>query len=245
MVVDAVPGAQDFGVFADLHFEVAADDIVEFLTFVGVGMDGTVLFFGFVFVADPVGFSDFLTEAGGEMDDFDAVLIDGGLAAAGSRYGIGFQLGAAAFQQVGNIETEGQSAFMDKRKGQILLGVFVGDIFLGGRVGKFCHILNAEIGNFAHLPDTAGDLCQFTVGGIHHFFLFSFHLPDGSNTVFWGVFPVSWIPIIKKNPVSVKQRDRVLFLKTLRYHSSCRISIRPLRIHQSLCIDAAITGSVY
>ena len=157
VVVDAVALAEDFGMLADLHLQLAADHQVELLAGVGSKLDGLVLLGGIVLIANPVGLSDLVPELGSQVGDVDAVLLGGLLAAALTGNGVAGQPGAAALQQLHHFYIKGQGALMNEAKRNVNAAAFVNSVGFLSNIGLFCHFRFAPAHNRAHLLDTGSD----------------------------------------------------------------------------------------
>ena len=93
--------------FPDLNFEMTADDIVEFLAFMGGEMDRTILLRLFVFITNPIRLCNFFTETSRQVNDSDTVFINGRLPFTAPSHNVGIQFCAAAFQEVGQLQIKG------------------------------------------------------------------------------------------------------------------------------------------
>ena len=163
LVEDAVALVQDLGMIAHLDLQRTLDDQVKFLPGVGRGVDGLMLLGLGVFIGNPVGRAQLLAEHRRQILDHDAVLLrrDGALAAPGD--GIAGELRAVALKQVSQLNAEGQSALMNKGKGQVARALFILQVYIHRHVRPLGHLGAGVADNLSHLPDPAGKLVQFIV----------------------------------------------------------------------------------
>ena len=125
IVINGVAFAQQFNIVAHLNFQRAGKNIVKFLAGVGGGVDGLILQFGVVGIADEIGLRNLFAEHGGQVADIDALLLGRHLRRALAGNGIGGKGRAAALHQVDHIHLEGEGALVQEGKGQIRAGVFI------------------------------------------------------------------------------------------------------------------------
>ena len=163
VIVDGVTWPENLGVIANLHLELAADDIVKFLTGVGACMNREILLFGAIAVADKVRLCDFMAKAGSEIADLDAALLYHNLSLAAASDSVGRELRCPTLQDRRRLNAEGDGAFMQEGEREVAGAVFISGILLDGRVGLFCHLLNGEARNLAHIANT---FCNGGDGGI-------------------------------------------------------------------------------
>ena len=124
---------------ANLNLQSAADNQVEFLTGVGVQMQGLSGKSRVIFVANPVRLSNFFPEFGSQIGDVNAVFLSGFLAAALPGYGVAAQSCRPAFQQLHHFHIESQGAFMNKAEGNVHAAPFVNQVILDGNFGLERH----------------------------------------------------------------------------------------------------------
>ena len=170
VVIDGVALVQDLDVVAHLHLQRAAEDQVEFLAGVRGGVDGLVLLLGVVIVAHPVGLGDLLAELGRQVLNADAALLRGGDAAALARDRVIGKMGAAALEQIRDLNAKCQRTFVDEGKRQIHRAGLVLAILVEGQLRLFRHFLHAVIHDAAHFADTQRDLLQLTERVVHKLF---------------------------------------------------------------------------
>ena len=99
--------------------------------------------------------------------DADAALAGGGDAAILAGNGVVGQMGAVAFQQVGQLNAKRQCALMDERKGQINIAGFIFHIGLFIHLSTDGHFLGRVAHDIAHLSDTKGDFLDLLSCLIH------------------------------------------------------------------------------
>ena len=139
IVEDAVAGAEDLGVLADLDLEAAFHDEVELLPAVGVLVDGGVLLRLGIFIAHPVGVRLAVFEQRRDGADLGAGLVARELAAAAARDGVAGQARRGALQQLHHLHAEGHGALVDKAEGQIGPAGLVGPIVLHRKARNICN----------------------------------------------------------------------------------------------------------
>ena len=169
VIIDAVSLIQVFHIVADLNFHFSLENQVEFLTGMFGQMDGLVLKLLSVIIAHPVGLGYLLAEKGSEVLYIDAVLLCGFLSLALAGDGVGRKVGALSLEKVGNADTEGKRAFVNKGKGKVKLSGLILNIIFGRDLGFLSHLFNSQPDDFTHFVNSAGDLQQLFGVYICHF----------------------------------------------------------------------------
>ena len=164
VVEDTVPLPQDLRVLPHLDLQLAGEDDVELLARVGGEMDGHALLGLVVLVGAVVGLRQLVAEEGGQVADLDARLLGGLLALPPAGDGVAGEVGAAALQQVGDADAEGQGALVDEGEGQVRLAALVEAVLRQGGVRPPGHLLLGEAADGPHLPNAVGHLLEL---GIH------------------------------------------------------------------------------
>ena len=78
------------------------------------------------------------------------------LAAAGAGQGIGAELGAVTFDQVGDVNTEAQSAAVQEGNVQLIGAGFAQPVLLLRYAGAAGHFRHAQTGDLPQLADSTG-----------------------------------------------------------------------------------------
>ncbi len=137
------------------------------------------------------------------------------LSGTGSCQGIGFQRGADTFDNIGNVDTEGEGAAIDESEVKVTFASFAGKIFSDGDVRLRRHFLGCESGYFTQLADTFRHFPDFEIQAAHltHFFIPFARLLcrfTGVNADFAITFPES-----TGNQTAVFEQKRVSELASL------------------------------
>ena len=160
VVEDAVPLAENLRILPHLHLQLTGEDDVELLPGVCGEMDGHPLLGLVVLIGAVVGLRQLVAEEGGQVGDFDALLLGGLLALPPAGDGVAAQVGAVALQQVGDADTEGQRTLVDEGEGQVRPAGLIGQVLGHGGVGFLGHLLLGEAADPPHLLDPEGHLGQ-------------------------------------------------------------------------------------
>nr|AEW47932.1 hypothetical IclR family transcriptional regulator [uncultured microorganism] len=219
IVIDAVPFMQDFRMVADLHLHAALQNQVKFLPQVADQMDGLLLRFFGVLIADPVRFRLLVPELGRQVGNGDALLSGGGFAFAPAGYRIGGQERVMPFQQFGQLHVESLGRLVDEGKRHIRVPGFVQRVFPGGNLGFLRHFLLGPSHDFPHFPQTGSNGTELGEIG-----LCCHELSPPRNKMTRLCFETG-------------HTDS-------RYHSNC-VFPHLFRHCHALCIDAAVTGDAY
>ena len=163
IVVDAVAGAEDFGIVADLDLHLAGQNEVELLAVVLCEMDGLVLQTLVIVILTEIRLGDLVLEHGSDVDYGDALFLCGLAAAAAAGNGIRTELGGFALEDIGDPEAEGQSALMYECKRKIGAAFLIGAVFVRSDLGLFGHFLHGIAGDLAHFAYTGGNLHELIV----------------------------------------------------------------------------------
>ena len=144
IVIDGIAGAQDLAVGAHLHLQMAADDQIKLLTL--VGGQGDLLALGrFIVLRHGIQrIGDAVLERGSHVVIGHAVGFFDALAVARPGQGVGGQRRAAALDQVGYIDTEGQRAAVQESKVEVMLTRLAGKVFGSGDSCLLRHLCRAE-----------------------------------------------------------------------------------------------------
>ena len=80
-----------------------------------------------------------------------------GQALARPRQHIAAELGAFAGEQVGNIHAQGFGNVEQVGEGEVLLALFIGQVFLQGHAGAAGHFLGAQAADVAQVRNSQGN----------------------------------------------------------------------------------------
>ena len=139
IIIDTVTFLQILHMAANLNLQAAADNQVEFLTGVGVQMQGLSGQRRVILITNPVGLRNLVPEFRSQIGDVNAVFLRGFLTAALPGYGVAAQSGRPAFQQLHHFHIESQGAFMNKAEGNVHTAPFVNQVILYGNFGLERH----------------------------------------------------------------------------------------------------------
>ena len=167
IIENAVSFVQQLHMVAHLHLQRAGNDQVEFLAGMGGHVNGPVLQLRQIVVFYPIGLGHLPPEHGGQVLNLNAPLPGGGHAPALAGHGVTGKVRAVSLQQVGNLNAEGQGAFVNERKGQIHRAGFICRVRLRAHLGLFRHLGLGQPHNFAHLPNAQRDFHQRILRSLH------------------------------------------------------------------------------
>ena len=171
LVEDAVALVEDFLVFADAHTERPLHDEVKFLAGVRRGVDGLALQLLGILIGDPIRRRQLLAEHCRHVLNGDAVLAGRHRAHAPARHRVARELGALAFEQIGQLHAERQRALVHERKREIDRALLIAVILLDADLGLLGHLRLGVADDLAHFADALGNLHQRIGGrlfGLHH-----------------------------------------------------------------------------
>ena len=152
---------------ADLHLQLAFDDDIALLAFMGGQLDV------FLFRVRAVGslhiqrFRDPVPEGSRHVVVNHVMGFLNPLAFAPPGHGKGVQVRAGTFDNVSDVDAEGKRAAIQKRKVQVGAAQFAVDILLLGHAGLHCHFSNREVFNFPQLPDPVSHLLNLVIQSRH------------------------------------------------------------------------------
>ena len=154
---------------ADLDLHAAGEHDVKLLPQVRGQVNGLVLCFLGILIANPVGLGLLVSELRCQVRDRDPFLPGGGfpLAATGDR--IGGQESVMAFQQFRQLHVEGLGGLIDESERHIRTAGFIPFVFLDGYFSLLRHILGCPAKDLPHLTQAGSDRTELVqVGlGIH------------------------------------------------------------------------------
>ena len=170
VVVDAVAGAQDLAVLADLHLEASVDDDIDLLPVVLGQVDGTVLRGFVIHTAHVKGLCDPVLERVCQVVVGHAVCAGYLLSVARTCQRVGAKVGAVALEDIRHGYFKCVGAPVDECEVQVPKARFAFQIFFDRDIGHLCHVLGSEIFQFSQNPDSSGDLLNFVIQFLYHFF---------------------------------------------------------------------------
>ena len=171
LVEDAVALVEDFLVFADAHAERPLHDEVKFLSGMRRGVDGLALQLLGILIGDPIRRRQLLPEHCRHVLNGDAVLAGRYRAHAPARHRVARELGALAFEQIGQLHAERQRTLVHERKREIDRALLIAVILLDADLGLLGHLRLGVADDLAHFADSLCDLHQRIGGrllGLHH-----------------------------------------------------------------------------
>ena len=171
IVVDAVSGMEHFRLLTDLDAHMAANDDVTFLSLVGDQLNILILRTRAVADLHIQWQGNTVAEACGQVKAHHMVCLLNPLSLTLAGQCIGAQLGAAAFQQVGHIHAEAESAAVQERNAQIAVARLALLILFHAQIRALSHLLHAQARDLTQLTDSAGHLLDL----IRHSGHFLFH----------------------------------------------------------------------
>ena len=171
VVIDAVAGAENLAVLADLNHELSFDNDITFLTRVGGQLN--VLVRGVFVVVDlnEQGFGNTVSEIVCHIVVGHAVCAGDLLRRAAAGHGIGAQLGAVSLNDIGYVDLESHGTAIDKGKVEVASAFLAVTVLLCGYVGFFRHFRNGVAFDLAQLTDASSHFLNFVIktGDLFHF----------------------------------------------------------------------------
>ena len=166
IVENTVAFPENFFVLTNLDAHGTLQHNIELLAVMGGGVNGFILKFFGILVGNIVGSRQFLTEHRCQILDGDTIFTGSDQALAPAGNSVAGQLGTAAFQQNGDLQTKDLGALVQEGKRQIYGAGFILTVNFFGNLRLFGHLLGAVSQNLAHTSDTGCNVHKLC-GRIH------------------------------------------------------------------------------